>query len=127
MDEKTSEQLASFLKLVNESLQSGKDFVLEQAPLVVQEMVAFGRVWHGICALFGAVLVCCGLFVAKKVYSYFKREGTDAEPAVMLTLFPIIGTLLPGAIICGHQLNQFVLATFAPRLYVLEQIGNLLK
>lgn len=127
MDEKTAEQVGVFLKMVNESLQSGKDFVLEQAPLVVQEMVMFGRVWHACCFLCGLILVAIALYITKRVWSYVAAKGYDTPPEIMLTAFPVFICLVPGIGIISSSARPLIQSIFAPRLYVLSQVSELLK
>ena len=121
MNESEKEALAKFLNLLTETMTQSKDFVLEQAPLVVQEMVTLGRVQFGIgfvgCAL--AVLACAWL--GWKHRSAF--EELEPSPLIFVVMFGTPMALM-GMATCGYM---FIRVYFAPRLYVIEQIAGMLK
>lgn len=135
-------------KLVNEAsdtiikyLNMTGEFVSEQAPLLAQEIIRYGVWWNLIVALFWSIPLIIIFIVEYKLLKELTQryKNYNAEPCIrpyidgedtvglcaliivvsgILSLYPIITT-------CLHFADSFK-ALFAPRLYILEEIGKLL-
>ena len=104
-------------------IETTESFVVEQAPLLVQEVLKYGLFtslfWAGFWALiFGGVMWC-----AVKLYQMLVMEDKDNEfIGVMVGIFPG-GWCLAG---CFVNLFEAMKISIAPRLYLLERLDSLL-
>jgi hypothetical protein len=125
MNEQLQKELAAWLGKLREAADAGGSFVMEQAPLIVQEKVTYGRVMEPIllvAVLLGAVF-CVWAF--RKGWHYEKSDYMDdfggvicIVSAIGCAIFTIVSTV---------QAHNVAKAWFAPRLYVLEWLAELLK
>lgn len=115
---------------IEEYVSSTADFAIEQAPLVAQEIVMFGRVWNSlivvICmaAIFGVAIGYIKAFRYCKKHDSFNWDNDDYCFASviygMLSLIVIIPSLIGGFTAC----KMAVMAWFAPRLYIIEYVTD---
>ena len=103
-------------------IEATESFVVEQAPLLVQEVLRYGLFnslfWAGFWALaFGGVMWC-----AVKVYKAIHADSEDPFPGVIVGIF-FGGGCLAGFFVC---LFDAVKILIAPRLYLLERLDSLL-
>ena len=109
------------------TLQSTKEFVLEQAPDVVQQVLAWA-VWSsglGIVAGLGLIAGSLYLFkLAKRWYNEDKGSFKDSE--VIPFVFGLVCAVWGVTAAC---LNVATLtkALVAPKLYLIEYLGGLVK
>ena len=103
-------------------IEATESFVVEQAPLLVQEVLRYGLFnslfWVGFWAVaFGGVL-----YVAVKVYKMLVADNEDPFMGVAISIFP------GGGCLAGCFINLFdaVKILIAPRLYLLERLDSLL-
>src|SRR5258708_84094 len=132
MNEQLQQQLAEYLRAIATTARSGSDFVLQQAPLLVQEKISYGRMyesaWMVLFALglaFGIALVRKG---QRKLPAYW--AASDNDEAAFRAWAPIfVGALLCFWGLAGIGFNNQVFFTVwvAPRLYILEWAMELLK
>lgn len=123
LKQKTIEALHFVGQEITQNYSTGKAFVIEQAPLVVQEMVRWGITESLLYVLLtGVVLFFCIRFIKRTV----QREDADPEMQAAMTLFPGIAVL---CLIFPFLRYLFILAQaiVAPRLFLLEQAAHLLK
>jgi len=115
-------------KLILDAVEAGKDFALEQAPMIAQEIVVWKRFWHtamlAVCII--AVAVCVRL--GKRWAPHIKSENSpdDVAPYFIGTLLCMIG----GVAACIGAANSFYYASmvwFAPRVYLVEYLTDILK
>lgn len=123
MDPALQQQLAEYLKAMLDTAKSGASFVADQAPLVVQEKIAYGRIMEPLMLACGLGLVWFGFFLCRKGKPYM-AEGHGA----FIPLFMGGGiSVILGGIVIAVQANATVLVWAAPRLYVLEWAMSLVK
>ncbi len=131
-EQKSEEVYRQFLKLVLDTTQQGKDFVVEQAPLVVQELVTWQRAWLTLLAVLLVLLtaVVIALFVKGFRWSWrnwdrIAREGDAPGPIIGgAILFLVIAGMTVGSV---ASVNDALKVWLAPRLYVIEYIGHVLS
>lgn len=142
MDEtkgKLEESLVDILAWLKETAASGTDFVSEQAPIVCQEIVAFGRIWWTL------LLILCLIAVATSVFLFRYANQKEAEAneiedkheagwcrkqknlmaESVAAGFLFIALFLGGAVgifACGYWC---LLVWFAPRLYIIDYLKDL--
>jgi len=126
-----SEQAERVLKLLGDSLEGGKEFVLREAPDVVQQLIVWKRVESVavISALLSLSLLA--LLVSRAAHRIFNDERlvADSEKAgfacvVALMAYLACLSFLISAICGGIGYLQVWLA---PKVYVLEYCTKLLS
>lgn len=139
MDEKLKETLNKIgidgLQEVKNWLSSGKDFVSEQTPLVIEEIITWGVATNLIAVILWIVwliLATILIYINTRIYSWTgkqldKRSGDN--PIVILpiaTTIVNIGMFVVGIYNFVFYLYRLVFVLYAPRLYILEQLGVIL-
>lgn len=113
-----------YLKAILSTAQSGAAFVKEQAPLVVQELISYGRaietIWFVLVVFITTPTI---YFSIKRWDSLWKTTIEDDVPAIIL---PIVG-LVASTVFLWNAIRDVTLVWFAPRLYVLEWAIGLTK
>ena len=124
MDEQLKELTTAGLSKALEYIETAEGFVVEQAPLLVQEILAFGMAEACITAVILVVLASGLGYGTYRLVKVAVKDG--AEEAAF-----IIGLLGGGASIgslIAFFSEVFTIAkiTFAPRLYLLQELKELL-
>ena len=103
-------------------IEATEVFVVEQAPLLVQEVLRYGLFNSLFWAVFWAVAFSAVMYAAVKVYKMMQDGGDDAFFGVAIGIFP------GGGCLAGCFVNLFEAAkiSIAPRLYLLERLDSLL-
>ena len=132
--EELQTRLTKYLDFLDTTAKDGTDFLIEQAPLVVQDFLTW-EFWHHILygvwlliipALLLAALIC-GWIALYRYYS--KGDAEHGEPAIMGLLGSFIGLAIIASIsTCGikHWLMALKIHV-APRVYLLEHIREFIK
>lgn len=130
-----TEQVAALLEYVGSAVERTDSFVVEQTPLVVQDLVAFGRVYSASLLLVSVagIVLCIVLFkTAMQKYRKFNDADFDsAEEAVLISavVFLLCGSALLLAfslVVFCTNLDSLTKSWFAPRLYILDYIRTML-
>lgn len=126
MKEELAKQLAAWL----ERLSAGADFVVAQAPSIVQERLLFGRISETF--YFAVGVIGCALF-AFAIHRHIARAKAeagahfdmidDANPCVVLPSF--FGVVLCG-VFAAVKVEALILVWFAPRIYIINWLRGLL-
>ena len=124
-DTTTQDKLDQALGFVLQTAEDAKGFVLEQAPLVAQEIVAwaFARSVFGIAC--GAVALVCGLLMVAVGVRHMMRHKDFEDSNPLLSMGgPIFGGVLimmaVGTLHSGVQ--SLIKVNTAPRLVVIDYI-----
>lgn len=119
MNEATvSDEATKLLVDLREMLEAGGRFVLEQAPPLAREIIAYGRAWETLQFVgCGLVAICAGVTWVRMIK---KIDYNDETPFVMSMVSGAVTIL--STIGCVASARDFVLAWFAPRLYLLEYV-----
>jgi hypothetical protein len=120
-------KLVDYMTGLEEGVSSLVDFGSEQVPILVQEILTFGLIEHGVFIGVDLLVMCIFLFIIKKIYPYLKNTVDDGDPLPVVglavcTLFSVFmfASAIKGILIC-------VKIQFAPRLFMLEYIRDLVK
>lgn len=112
-------------KLLDYVEQTG-DFVVEQAPLVVQEMITWG-ITH---CVFWIIIVSIVLLPIIAICGYFFRIGVKDDwdfdyciPSGMVGGVSLIFWFL----VIASNIYDLLYIYFAPRLFILDQLKGLIK
>ena len=134
MNEELKTRLVESMDKVQEYVEATGDFILEQAPLVAQEIVQLGRVsttFQAVCFAAGALF---SYLIYRKLWKKYEAsqvsEPVDGAVAVCheyavagvgfwigsmtLTVFALINT------------KEALLPWLAPRLYLLQELAKLI-
>jgi hypothetical protein len=125
MNEKLQASLVEVIQFLLKWAQETKDVVVEQAPLVVREAIAYGRAletWEltGLLILLGLYVWCVRWF---RRHEWF---DTDFEEPPIAHIFTGVGGFAL-VLAFSSQMPDVLKVWFAPRLYVLEWAAQLLK
>lgn len=122
MNEQLQKELAAWLAKLRETADAGASFAMEQAPLIVQEKVLYGRIAESLMFA-SAVLVLIALAtVSWKSYQH-ANEDNDF-PREMIAIFAGVGAFGAG-IYAAEQLRAVVQVWVAPRIYIIEWLSGL--
>ena len=132
MSPELQKELAAWLASMRETAHQGANFALEQAPLLIQEKVWYGRVssvFLVIVAL-GALTLCVrwlrqGIVVSQAAEHnsydiWLEREGG------LQCLCSATGCVVAACVALVNA-NTAITAWVAPRLYIVEWLAGLLK
>ena len=124
------EEILNNLAGLIEYVKQGADFVKEQAPLYVQELISYG-IWISIFEMILCVLgVIGGTIGLVKLIKYVNcEEGYDTDAAGIIAMgFMALVVLIVFCVVAfcidGENLIQ---ATVAPRVYVVEKLMSICK
>lgn len=123
MNEETKKLLHDYLTKILEGAERGADFVMEQAPEVAKEIVAYGRAVE--TAYVVGFLLAVLIPIAIAPWAIRKLRQIDNE-AAGFAAFLMIPALL-GTLSLFQCLSEFMKVWFAPRLYLIEYIKDLVK
>lgn len=121
MNEELQKQLAAMLEQIRNGAEQGAGFVLEQAPMVVQEKILFARV-SGLCYMALWLFAAVALFWLGQRLIRSSRDEEDYNDSsfyAAMSMFAFVGSAagVLFAVIVGHST---LMSWIAPRLYVVE-------
>jgi hypothetical protein len=122
MNEQLQKELAAWLSKLREAADTGGSFVLDQAPAIVQEKIAYGRATETLWCVVGVLLLLLAYWFSKRAMRWFdEMEGNPFGfiGAGVFAFFGVILTLI--------HVDAALKVWFAPRLYVIEWLSELLK
>jgi hypothetical protein len=119
MDQTQAEKL---LKLLTDNIAQGKDFVLEQAPDVVQQLILYKRIEYTFYAILCTLIIVVVSYVSIKCFRTLKYE--DKIPVcILLSGIPIC---LLAPIFLGF-IPELLKVWIAPKVFPLEYLAGLVK
>lgn len=123
MDNEVSQKLVQYLGTLESAVKTGSDFVVEQAPLVLQELLVRERVLTSLAIAVSLVSAIACIYFFKKLIIYIEKDDpTRGIPAGALMAF---SGVLGFALMC-ENFSDFITCWFAPRVFILEQIKHYL-
>ena len=133
MNEEAKKKLSEFLTKALDAAEKGGDFILEQAPLVAQEAVAYGRAFHTSAVVVGVLVLVVGGIVGYRLVrrglaalseDNMSDGGFFSVLSGIVTLFFSLGM---GVVQVNGHMSECLMAWFAPRLYLIEYAKELVK
>jgi hypothetical protein len=129
MNPDVQKALLSWLQGIQQLAAQGKDFILTQAPQVVQEKVAWGRAWETIELVIFLAILSFGIWGCRKTFHWAvaKNKGYKDGMQWLVFAFPVC---FPTVIIFWmtmYQLYVTLQVWFAPRLYIIDWIISMVK
>lgn len=123
MSDKENAAEKALAELLDKSMQAG-DFLVEQAPMVVQELLAYKAFEHAAYALALFLACCLFVFIVLNRIKEFNCSGdSDNLGAALLSSAPAI------VFFCAflHDLLSFIKIMVVPKVYLLEYAASLVK
>ncbi len=125
-----SEKAAASVDKIIEYVAGAEDFVVTQAPLVVQEIWHWGMAEHVIYFIVFIVLGIVTYFISNKCFqsSINQPKGTEGQELmyglgiicrIATVILPLIGLMVDGMVVAKIY--------FAPRIYLLEVLPEIVK
>lgn len=124
MNEQLQQKLVSSLDKVGAYLEQGSDIIVEQCPLVVEEIIRYGLVCNIMWAAVFFMLSVIFAYFGRTIYNAF--QDTDYPDKGLL----MVATTLPSVALACFTLNflsTVLYISLAPRLYVFSQIQEFIK
>ncbi len=102
-------------------LEATEGFVQEQAPLVVQEVIIFGRWEHSIQLVLASMMLVIGvILIIRKAKDCFMAEPTRHD----LAMLAYVAVALMG--VATLNLKTTIQVWVAPRLYIIDYLKDLM-
>ena len=106
-------------------LRASEELVVTQAPLLVEEIIIFGRAAETAYVILFVILLGLTPLLLQRCRKLLDG-GIDDEPAAFATgLGAVVALVMGGAGVLVH-LEPLVMVWFAPKLYVMKVIGSFL-
>ena len=126
MNQETEQNINATLKWVAETADESKGFVLEQAPLYAQEVVAWAFIQGAIMACTMWVFTLATLVIAYKIYKAGKKADYDQSMIMFGSgLVGVVAAVLFMGGACG--VKKMLKAKYAPRVLIVEHIRGVVK
>ncbi|KKL77173.1 hypothetical protein LCGC14_2037590 [marine sediment metagenome] len=116
---------------VKENIGAAVDVLMEQSPLVVQEILRWHFAISFICFLFGIVLFVASIVTTIKVFKFLsiwlkKKVETDryADEDIRFFALAFLFIVIPSCAIMYSNL-AWLKILIAPRLFLIEYVANL--
>ena len=110
-----------------EAAKAGKDFVLEQAPDVIQQFLVWKATEAGFWMVAGFSLIAFTIWSLKKRwvqwYTFETYNSMEVSPTILLALLNI----LAGIVVFILHVLDFLKIVLAPKVYLLEFASSLVK
>ena len=128
----TDKQLAEILKKGLETAEKTGNFIVEQAPDLIRQLLIWKTVEHSIYVIIGISLIIYFYRWTKKVAKEMKEKEDDFEDYFMDSLANIfiaigqISALIIGIALITENLHDLIQIVFAPKIYLIEYTSQLL-
>ncbi len=104
-------------------LKSTKEFVIEQAPDVVQQLIAYSTVESSICLFVSLVIVVVGASLIRSGLKSLKKDKYDDFAMICVVAGSISGVVGLTAITINSMALAKVLV--APKIFLIEYLSRL--
>ena len=129
MNAETDKQIAEILKKGLEAAEKSGNFVIEQAPDLVKQLITYKTVETSICVLIEITL----MYLIFRYFKYLYKKNNEDSDFIIYDEFHIIGmiiTSLMGIFLFFAfitDISNLIQLIFAPKIYLLEYIAKLLS
>ena len=128
----TDKQLAEILKKGLETAEKTGNFIVEQAPDLIRQLLIWKTVEYSIYVIMGISLIIYFHRWTKKVTKEMKEKKDNYEDYFMSS-FPNlliavgqISFLIIGILLIAENLHSLIQIVFAPKIYLIEYTAQLL-
>lgn len=129
MNSETDKQIAEILKKGLEVAEKSGNFVIEQAPDLVKQLITYKTVETSICVLIEITL----MYLIFRYFKYLYKKNNEDSDFIPENAFHGVGmiiTLLIGIFLFFvfiNDISNLIQLIFAPKIYLLEYIAKLLS
>ena len=128
----TDKQLAEVLKKGLETAEKTGNFIVEQAPDLIRQLLIWKTVEYSVCVIIGISLIVYFYRWTKKVAKEIKENEDNFEDyfvgsiANVFIAFGQLTFLIIGMILIAENLQELIQIVFAPKIYLIEYSAKLL-
>jgi len=128
----TDKQLAEILKKGLETAEKTGNFIVEQAPDLIRQLLIWKTVEYSVYVILGISLIIYFYRWTKKVSKEMKENEDDFEDYFMDSFANILiaigqlSLLIIGMILIAENLQDLIQIVFAPKVYLIEYSAKLL-
>ena len=129
MNTETDKQIAEILKKGLEVAEKSGNFVIEQAPDLVKQLITYKTIEASIYVLIEITLI----YLIVRYIKYLHKKNNEDSDFIVDNEFHITGmiiTLIMGIILFFvfiNDISDLIKLIFAPKIYLLEYIAQLLS
>ena len=105
-----------FAKIAEAAGKAG-DFAAEQLPDIAYQFIAFNRAYYTFLIVICVLLICLAVYLMRKWWDF-------TEGAIIIPSFLTVGLAF---VICVNTVKQFFMVWFAPKIFIITEIVNLVK
>ena len=122
MKKEVEEKLVDMLNWAEGALKTGSDFVVEQTPLYIQELLIY-NFWASL-TWFVISFICfiITIYATYRLVSYFVKTDKDALPFTMFLVLPILLSIM-----AMEKNTDWFKIKVAPRVYIVDYLRTELK
>lgn len=128
MTNEIGQKLTEHAGEIMEWVKAVKEFSLEQAPLVCQEIIWAGTLQYGMTAAFTFLLASfsftIAFFMGKEMKAQSKRKE-EVDSTIASFVFSLTFGILFSCF-TSVAVYRLLITIFAPRYYILQKLGDLL-
>ncbi len=126
MDKELEIGLAKTIELLNKTVEGGGNFVLEQSPQLVKEIVYCSAISSFTWAIFWAtVIFFLFLFLRKFLKAASEDKYCEGEKAALILVFFL--PFLAFMSLFFYQIQEGLKAIYAPRVIILDYVKDAIK
>ena len=128
----TDKQLAEILKKGLETAEKTGNFIVEQAPDLIRQLLIWKTVEYSVYVILGISLIIYFYRWTKKVSKEMKENEDDFEDyfrdsfANILIAIGQLSLLIIGMMLIAENLQDLIQIVFAPKIYLIEYSAKLL-
>ena len=118
-------QLEGVLPKVLKFVERSAEFVGDQAPLLVSEILNYNLVREGALSLLGLTFLVIGLWSCKEMRREYAKKEPICDKIGLLCAVTGLGVIVGTTMFCAHILDVAKVLV-APRLYVIDYLRGIL-
>ena len=129
MNAETDKQIAEILKKGLEAAEKSGNFVIEQAPDLVKQLITYKTIETSICVLIEITL----MYLIFRYFKYLYKKNNEDSDFISDNEFHIGGMLISLVVAIFMfiafitDISNLIQLIFAPKIYLLEYIAQLLS
>ncbi len=128
MNAETDKQIAEILKKGLEVAEKSGNFVIEQAPDLVKQLITYKTIETSICVLIEITL----MYLIFRYFKYLYKKNNEESYFMFDNEFHITGMIITSFIgiflffVFINDISNLIQLIFAPKIYLLEYIAKFL-
>lgn len=129
MNSETDKQIAEILKKGLEAAEKSGNFVIEQAPDLVKQLITYKTVETSICVLIEITL----MYLIFRYFKYLYKKNNEDSDFIPENAFHGVGIIITSLMgiflffVFINDISNLIQLIFAPKIYLLEYIAKLLS